>query len=53
MGGVEYFLGIQIKQENCKFSINQQKFIDKIVNEYDLREGKLSEILLYSGYEKN
>lgn len=52
LGRVRHFLGIDVIEENGKFFISQPNYIDKIVNEAQLSEGKTSKIPLDVGYYK-
>lgn len=52
LGRVNHFLGIDVTFENGKFFISQSNYIDKIVSEAQLNEGKTSKFPLDVGYYK-
>lgn len=53
LGEVSYYLGLEVKRKNNIYSINQQKFINKILNSYGLSEAKIMKILIDSAHDKN
>lgn len=54
LGEVKFYLGIEVsKSTDHIFSINQQHYIKKVVQDFGLSEAKISHIPLDSGYEKN
>ena len=53
LGHIKYFLGIQIKQDkNGDYFINQESYIDKIIEESKLSDAKPSKFPLDTGYYK-
>lgn len=53
LGPVRHYLGIEIeKSSNGEFAISQSKYIDKIVEEADLTNAKISKYPLDPGYFK-
>lgn len=52
MGEVKYYLGIEVQNQNGIYSINQKKYIERIVAEFGLEDAKTSKIPLDAGYER-
>jgi transposase InsO family protein len=51
MGNVKHFLGIDVKRDdNGNFHINQKQYIETIVEESGLNDGKVSKYPLMTGY---
>lgn len=54
LGSAKHFLGIDIsKDNNGNYLLSQSKYINKIVNEANLMDGKLSKYPLMTGYFKH
>lgn len=52
LGEVKNYLKIEVERNDGVYSIKQEKYIKKIVNEFGLENAKISKIPLDSGYEK-
>lgn len=52
LGGVKTYLGIDIERDNGKFVISQSSYIDSIIEEAKLADGKISKFPLDTGYYK-
>ncbi|XP_070492249.1 uncharacterized protein [Chironomus tepperi] len=51
MGNVKHFLGIDVKRdEDGNFQISQRQYIEKVVEEAGLNDGKVSKYPLMTGY---
>lgn len=49
LGEVKYYLNIEIsKSEDGAYSINQEKYIEKVIQEFGLQDTKISKIPLAS-----
>lgn len=46
-------MGLEVKRENGIYSINQSKFIKKVISSYGFEESKIAKIPMDSAYERN
>ena len=52
LGDLRLYLGIKVTRENEMFYLSQKKYIEKILDDYNLKDTKISTIPMDPGYLK-
>lgn len=53
LGEIQYYLGIQINKTNGVYNLNQQKYINKILNQYSMHDASISKVPITTSYGKS